>query len=281
MRLVLCDDNRILCEALASILKARGHRILAIATSVTDGIAAVATHRPDACLLDLRFPDGSGLDAARAIRRCHPDTKILVLSCLDDPAVLSEAKKIGVAGFLRKDLKADTIAGALDAIGGGGTAFASKYSGQASWRKAAPPREDLLSTLTPRETQVLKRIVAGQSTGQMAREMDVATSTLRSYIKSILAKLGAHSRLEAAAIASREPGLLINGTHRLPPATEPTGSPPVTARMGILPARPALRTEKMTCGRPLGRKVQRHGNQCPRCRSGTQLRRRTCSPARS
>ena len=78
---------------------------------------------------------------------------------------------------------------------------------------AAPPHEDLLGALTPRETQVLRRIVAGQSTGQMAREMDVATSTLRSYIKTILAKLGAHSRLQAAAIASRESGL-VNETQR-------------------------------------------------------------------
>jgi DNA-binding NarL/FixJ family response regulator len=222
MRLVLCDDNRILCEALASILQSRDHRIVAIATSVTDSIAAVATHRPDACLLDLRFPDGSGLDVARAIRRGQPDTKILVLSCLTDPAALSEAKKIGVAGFLRKDLKADTIVSALDVISAGGTAFGPKYSSQASWRAAASPREDLLGTLTPREVQVLRRIVAGQSTGQMAREMDVATSTLRSYIKNVLAKLGAHSRLQAAAIASRDPGLAM-GSRDSGLAMEATG----------------------------------------------------------
>jgi two-component system, NarL family, nitrate/nitrite response regulator NarL len=211
MRLVLCDDNRILCEALASILQANGHQVLAMATSVTDGVAAVAAHRPDACLLDVRFPDGSGLGAAEAIRRCQPDTKILMLTCLSDPAVLAEAKRIGVAGFLRKDLKADTIIAALDVIDAGGTAFGAKYSGQANWRMAAPPRDGLLDALTPRETQVLRRIVAGQGTEQMAREMDVATSTLRSYIKNVLAKLGAHSRLQAAAIASREPGL-VNGT---------------------------------------------------------------------
>ena len=204
MRLVLCDDNRLMCEALASILQARGHQVLAIATSVTDGIAAVATHQPDACLMDVRLPDGSGLDAARAMRRCHPDTKILVLSCLPDPAVVSEAKEIGVAGFIRKDMKADTIAGALDLIGVGGVAFGPRYSGQASWRAEVPPHEKLLGTLTPRETQVLRRIVAGQSTKQMAREMNVETSTLRSYIKNILTKLGAHSRLQAAAIASRD-----------------------------------------------------------------------------
>ena len=95
-------------------------------------------------------------------------------------------------------------------------AFGPKYSGAGSWRTARPPHENLLGQLTPRETQVLQRIAAGQSTGQMAREMDVATSTLRSYIKNILAKLGVHSRLQAAAIASREPGVL----------TRPIGSRP-------------------------------------------------------
>jgi two-component system, NarL family, nitrate/nitrite response regulator NarL len=237
MRLVLCDDNRILCEALASILEANDHQVLAIATSVTDGVTAVAAHRPDACLLDVRFPDGSGLDAAREIRRCNPDTKILVLSCLSDPAVQLEAKKIGVAGFLRKDLKADTIVAALDMIDAGGTAFGPEYSGQANWRMAAPPRDGLLDALTPRETQVLRRIVAGQGTEQMAREMDVATSTLRSYIKNILAKLGAHSRLQAAAIASREPGL-VNGSQRIPPVTGLTGSPTIGTPTGIPPRWP-------------------------------------------
>lgn len=216
MRLVLCDDNRILCEALASILQAHGHQVLAIATTPADGVAAVTMHRPEACLLDVRFPDSSGLDATREMRRCCPDTKILVLSCLSDPAVLSEAKKIGIVGFLHKDVKADTIIAALDVIDAGGTAFGPEYSGQATWRMAAPHRDGMLDALTPRESQVLRRIVAGQGTEQMAREMDVATSTLRSYIKNILAKLGAHSRLEAAAIASRDSGLVMEpaGTRR-------------------------------------------------------------------
>src|SRR5215471_11718542 len=137
MRLVLCDDNRILCEALASILKARGHSVLAIATSTTDSIAAVGANRPDACLLDLRFPDGSGLDIARAIRRSHPDTKIVVLSCVTDPAVMSEAKKIGAVGFLRKDQKPEKLTGALEVISAGGYApgsHAARKTGAATDR---------------------------------------------------------------------------------------------------------------------------------------------------
>jgi two-component system, NarL family, nitrate/nitrite response regulator NarL len=212
MRLVLCDDNRILCEALASVFQAHGHRVLAIATLASEGMAAVLLLKPDVCLLDVRLPDGSGIDAARAMRRRCPDTKIAVLSCLDDPAVVAEAKKIGVVGFLRKDLRADVILAALDVIDTGGVAFGPKYSGPANWHAAVSPREDLLGTLTPREAQVLQRIVEGQSTRQMASEMDVATSTLRSYIKNVLAKLGAHSRLQAAAIANQKPGLLTEST---------------------------------------------------------------------
>ena len=209
MRLVLCDDNRIFCEALVSLLRASGHQVLAIATTASDSIAAVATNRPDACLLDLRFPDGSGLDVARAIRRSVPETKIVVFSCVTDPAAVSEAKKIGVAGFLRKDQKPGTITAALQVINAGKVAFATGSARQPSWRAIPSPTDDLLQKLTPRERQVLQRIVAGQSTGQMAREMNLAMSTLRSHIGRVLSKLGAHSRVQAAAIASR--GSAVDG----------------------------------------------------------------------
>jgi two-component system nitrate/nitrite response regulator NarL len=210
MRLVLCDDNRILCEALASVLQARGHHVLAIATRVSEVVEAVSAHQPDACLLDVRLPDGSGLDAAREMRQRHPDTKIVMLSCLNDPAVVSEAKKAGVGGFLRKDQRPDSIVRAIEVIGDGGTAFGPAAPGQQHRRMTTQRhrrmtteyQENPLGTLTPRETEVLRRIVAGQSTRQMASEMDVTISTLRSYIKSILAKLGVHSRLQAAAIAT-------------------------------------------------------------------------------
>ena len=203
MRLVLCDDNRILCEALAVALEARGHQVLAIATESTAGIAEVDRHRPDACLLDLRFPEPpDGLGAAREIRDRCPETAILVLSCLADPGVLAEAAQLGVAGVLRKDQNVDRIVGALDVIASGGV-----LSGPVK-APATPPgdrhRYHPVRDLTSREKEVLRRIVAGQSTTQMTREMGVAASTLRTYVKSLLTKLGAHTRLEAAVLATRE-----------------------------------------------------------------------------
>lgn len=202
MRLVLCDDNRLLVEALAAALKSWSHQAVAITTSTVAGLAAVAEHMPDACLLDLRFPNGEhGLSAARQMRMRYPETAVVVLTAVLDQHAVSEAREIGVAGFLSKDQNVTQIARALDVIASGGVVFEPAASSRALARsRPARPRYEL----TPREMEVMRRIVAGQSTEQMSVQMNIATSTVRTYVKNLLTKLGAHSRLQAAALASRE-----------------------------------------------------------------------------
>ena len=203
MRLVLCDDNRNFCEALAVALEARGHRALAIATTADESIAAVARHQPDACLLDLRFHSGGdGLGAARLIRDQYPETAILVMSGRDKATSLT-ASNIGVAGVLGKDQELDRITAALDVIAAARSVPGAGPPVDPAPQPGAQPEKDLLSVLTPREAEVLKRITAGQSTRKMACEMNVTTETLRTYVKNVLGKLGAHTRLEAAALASK------------------------------------------------------------------------------
>jgi len=205
MRVVLCDDNRLLCEALADVLRSRGHDVVAIAVTATAGVAAVAAQRPDTCVLDLRFPGNpDGISAAKSIKDQFPETRILILSGAGENTAWSQAIQIGVEGFLRKDQNVAQIADALDVIADGGAVFDPTLSRRPG-TPATEPRHDTRELLTPREEEVLRRIVAGQTTQQMAAEMHVATSTLRSYIKNVLAKLGAHSRLQAAAIGSRRP----------------------------------------------------------------------------
>jgi two-component system, NarL family, nitrate/nitrite response regulator NarL len=216
MRLVLCDKNRILCEALGAAMESRGHQVVAITTTAAAGVAAAAEFRPDVVLLDLSFPgramtaDGAldpdadpvGVGAARAIRREHPGTAVLVLSSMADPAAWSAAVDVGVAGLLRKDQCVNAIGDALDVIAAGGVVFDQRLPGQSN-RCPARRHTGSLYVLTPREKEVLRRIVAGQSTGQMACEMNIATSTLRTYVKNVLSKIGAHTRLQAAALASQ------------------------------------------------------------------------------
>jgi two-component system nitrate/nitrite response regulator NarL len=203
MRLVLCDDNLLLGEALAPALAASGHQIAAITTSLAEALAAIRAKRPDACLLGLRWPGEAGVAAIRAIRQCHPGTAVVILATAADPALAWEARRLGVAGFLTKDLGVVQITQARDTLAAGGTRFEPalplRQVAVGASRRAQP-----LYELTPREQEVLRRIVEGQGTGQMANEMNIATSTLRSYVKTLLSKLGTHSRLQAAALASRE-----------------------------------------------------------------------------
>jgi two-component system nitrate/nitrite response regulator NarL len=203
MRLVLCDDNRILCEALGAALKRHGHQVLAAVTSTGQGIAAVAAHRPDVLVLDLRFPDPpDGLIAAQITRECYPETAVLILSGMVDPAARSMAEEIGVSGFLRKDHNVEQLVSALGIIAAGGVVFDPLLSHPVPVERACRPNSAYY--LTPREKEVLQRIVIGQSTIQMSRGMNVSTSTVRSYVKSMLAKLGVHNRLEAAFRATSE-----------------------------------------------------------------------------
>jgi two-component system, NarL family, nitrate/nitrite response regulator NarL len=203
MRLVLCDDNKILCDALGVALDRRGHLVVATANTTVLGIAAVAAHRPGACLLDLRFPDPpDGLEAARVIRQRYPRTAVLILSGFIDQAVRTEAVRIGVAGFLRKDQNVDHVADALNVIAAGGEIFDSVLTARGRPADRLPDCHAYL--LTPREREVLDRMVAGQSTAQMSHEMKIEVSTLRTYVKNVLTKLGVHSRLQAVAVATRE-----------------------------------------------------------------------------
>jgi two-component system nitrate/nitrite response regulator NarL len=202
MRLVICDDQRILAESLAVALQARGHSVLAAVTTPEECLKAVAGAQPDVCLLDLYLPRREdGLETAQAIRTNHPDTQVLILSGVADPLVLSRAIDLGVAGIIRKDQTVDKIAAALTQVAAGGSAFQTEIIRDVVGHLSAPPHKERWDYLTVREREVLRRIVAGESTKQMARSMQIAASTVRTYAQNVLTKLGVHSRLEASALA--------------------------------------------------------------------------------
>jgi DNA-binding NarL/FixJ family response regulator len=197
MRLVICDGNRILSEALLAALESYDHGLNAVAVTTADEcVAAVGSYMPDMCLLEVRLPEtADGLRLINEIRNRFPDTAVVVASSAGDPSTVAKAKDLGVRGFLAKSRSVSEVAEALRRIASGQPVF-DPVPHTAS-RPASP------SLLTPREAEVLRRIAVGQHTRQMAREMNIAVSTLRTYIKNVFAKIGVHSRLEAAAVANR------------------------------------------------------------------------------
>lgn len=197
MHLVICDGNRIFGEALADALGWSDDDLKAVAVTVADEcIAAVASYAPDMCVLDVRLPEvADGLRLIGEIRGRFPDTGVVVFSAAGDPGLQAKARKAGVTGFLARSRSVSEVVDVLHKIASGQRVF-DPVPHTAS-RSPAP------FILTPREAEVLHRIAVGQDTRQMAYEMDIAVSTLRTYVKNVFAKIGVHSRLEAAAVATR------------------------------------------------------------------------------
>jgi two-component system nitrate/nitrite response regulator NarL len=205
VRLVLCDDHLLLLEALVDALTSAGHTVQAIATDPADAVEQVASLKPDVCVLDLAFPQGSGLAAAREIASRAPETKILILSAAQDPVAVREAFDIGVLGFVRKDSSIEGILKSLDRLADGQVAISAQLmrAAMSATRRTTigTSNHDISTPLTPREHEVLSLIVAGNDTIEMARSLHVSASTARSHVQNVLIKLGVHSRLQAAALA--------------------------------------------------------------------------------
>ena len=219
MKILICGQQRMLAEALACALDARGYDILAVTTSVSGAPSPADDCVPDVCLLGLqpgRQP--SGPDAVRAILRRYPGTKVLVLSEVTDAETLSQFMRSGAAGLTHQDQSVAQIAGALDAIEAGQSVL------DPGPRRFPARDRTRLCELSPREKEILTRIAAGQGTRQMSCAMNITVDTVRTYVKNVMAKLGVHSRLQLAALASQD-GLLIDQ------ATAVAVFPPVDKRV--------------------------------------------------
>jgi two-component system nitrate/nitrite response regulator NarL len=203
MRIVVCDDHLLLLEALGIALTANGHEVVALAGSAEEGVAAVAEHRPDVCLLDVNFPGGTSLTAIHQIRETSPETKVVMLSAEADHAVVGRAIAEGASGYVGKEKPIVEIVEMLDRAVHGQLAVEP-----ALLQRALRPHKSsddplwALQFLTDREWQVMRCIMDGQTTEEMATSLGVQRSTARTHVQNLLTKLGVHSRLQAAALIS-------------------------------------------------------------------------------
>lgn len=205
MRLLVCDHHRLLLDALSMALTDNGHVVVATALDPDEAVAAAREHQPDACLLDLSFP---GLNAIARIHEVSPRTKVIMLSGSISSGLVAEAIAEGAQGFVSKGKPVALIIEALEMARRGQLAVEPRLL-QEVLRPQVLLDDPLgmLKLLTQREWEVMRFIIDGLSTDQMADRLDVQKSTVRAHVQHLLTKLGVHPRLQAAAlVAGHESG---------------------------------------------------------------------------
>jgi two-component system, NarL family, nitrate/nitrite response regulator NarL len=206
VKLVLADGSRLFLDLLKSALVRHGFDVAELVTRPQELLVALGTHQPDICLLAACFPSGSGLDLLSDIGRQSPSTKVIIFSAASDPEEMSAAIEGGAAGYIPKGHRIADIVGVLARVGSGERVFDSNSMAAVAGSLGPSANGDgnyqhLL--LTGREREVLMQIMEGEGTRQIARSLAIAESTTRTHVQNVLAKLGVHSRLEAANIVAR------------------------------------------------------------------------------
>ncbi|HSV40493.1 MAG TPA: response regulator transcription factor [Nocardioidaceae bacterium] len=209
MRLVICDDHRLLLEALSSAIAAHGHIVEAATTTPSEALVAVRKYDPDLLLLDLHFGDGDSLDTARDVLAMHSRTKVVILTASDDIEPMRRALDIGVSGFLRKDRGINDIVSQLERSRRGEPTM-DEHMLRRLGRVDAVPSQRGAHGLTARELDVAVLLEQGLDTPAIEDQLGISRSTVRSHIQSILAKLSVHSRVQAVALLAeaRRPELV-------------------------------------------------------------------------
>jgi len=203
---LLVDDHGMVAESLRRVLIAGGDiEVVGVAATAADAAALASDRHPDVVLMDYELPDANGASATRAILALLPDTKVLMLSGTDDTSALMAAVDAGCVGYLEKTGALDKLVAAVHAAAAGEVVLSSEQL-----RRIATGRNRLdsgFACLTPRERQILGLIGEGLANRAIADRLTLSLNTVRTHVQTVLTKLGAHSKLEAVALATRS-GLL-------------------------------------------------------------------------
>jgi two-component system nitrate/nitrite response regulator NarL len=201
MRLLVCDDHRLLLEALSMALADKGHLVVATALDPDQAVEAAREHQPDVCLLDVNFPSGNGLSAIRRIHDVSANTKVVILSGTVNAGLVADAIAQGAQGFVGKEKPIGVVIEAVQLASQGYLAVDPLLL-QAALRPRVHSDDPLwvLKFLTEREWQVMRCLIDGLSTQEIANRLCVQRSTARTHVQNLLIKLGVHSRLQAAAL---------------------------------------------------------------------------------
>jgi len=201
----LLDDHEVVRTGLRALLEAEeDFEIVGEAGTVEQALSRVPLARPDVAILDVRLPDGSGIEACRELRSQHPEIACLMLTSFADDEALLAATLAGAAGYVLKQVGGHDLVADIRKVADGGSLLNPDLVQRVLSRIQNPPTTDpRLEALTPQERRVLDQIAEGKTNRQIGEALFLAEKTVKNYVSNLLAKLGMQRRTEAAAFAAR------------------------------------------------------------------------------
>jgi two-component system, NarL family, response regulator DevR len=206
LRILVVDDHEVVRQGLVSLLDRRApFDVVAQAGSIAEAIAQAARYEPDLVIMDVRLPDGSGIEACREIRAARPQTRVVMLTSYPDEEAVLSAIMAGASGYLLKQIRGRDLVSALEAVGRGESLLDSAVTEKVleRVRRLASGSPDELSDLTSQERKILLLVAEGKTNKEIAAEVFLSDKTVKNYVSSILSKLNLQRRTQAAAFMAK------------------------------------------------------------------------------
>jgi two-component system, NarL family, response regulator DevR len=208
LRLLVVDDHEIVRQGLVALLDRRpGFQVVGEAGTVAEAVAEARRLEPDVVVMDVRLPDGSGVEACREIRAERPGTRVIMLTSYPDEEAVLSAIVAGASGYLLKQIRARDLVSALDAVGRGESLLDPAVTERVLERVrriATGQYSDEMSVLTPQEQKILLLVAEGKTNKEIASDVFLSDKTVKNYVSSILSKLNLERRAQAAAFVAKQ-----------------------------------------------------------------------------
>jgi two-component system, NarL family, response regulator DevR len=201
----LLDDHEVVRTGLRALLEA-GDDITVVgeAGTVADALSRIPAAKPDVAILDVRLPDGNGVEVCREVRPADPDIVCVMLTSYADDEALIASIMAGAAGYVLKQIGSLDLLDTIRRAGAGESLLDPALTGRVLERlRDGPAIDPRLASLTPQERRILDLIADGKTNRQIAEEMYLAEKTVKNYVSNLLAKLGMERRTQAATFAAR------------------------------------------------------------------------------
>jgi two-component system response regulator DevR len=205
VRVFLLDDHEVVRRGVRELLEAAGDiEVVGEAGTAEEAFARVPVANPDVALLDMRLPDGNGVEVCREIRSAHDTVQCIILTSFSDDEALFDAIMAGAAGYLLKQIRGTDLVDAVRRVASGQSLLDPEVTARVLERLRVGPQEDeRLARLTDQERRILDLIAEGLTNRQIAERMFLAEKTVKNYVSNLLSKLGMERRTEAAVFAAR------------------------------------------------------------------------------